>query len=239
MKNSIYHLSSLLALSCLLLACGNKDKTENQQMNESLKNEKEMSPEIVFENDYAKVVKVTLAPAAALEAHQGEDRVIYSLSDYTVDWVEQGKNTSTKSWNQGDVHFHKAGQHSGKNTGNSTAEWLAFIKKNANLPDCNENTLENDVHSVVPDLATLSFDNEAFRVTEVRVPQGVSIPMHAGANRIIYSLSDYQLLYESVEAGKKEGSFKKGDVHWHNACQHTLKNIGETEAKFLVISYKK
>jgi quercetin dioxygenase-like cupin family protein len=239
MKTSIKYFFSLVALAFLLTSCGNQEEQAAQDTDEDTAVPMEVSPEVIFENDYARVVKVTLEPGASLAAHEGEQRVIYSLSDYSIDWVEQGKDEGTKSWKTGDVHFHQAGQHSAKNNGNATAEWLAFVKKDAELPDCSENTEEQDVNSVAPDgVAKLSFDNEVFRITEVTLPPGASIPMHSGVNRVVYSLSDYQTLYEAGDEGKEEKSFKKGDVHWHDACLHALENIGETEAKYLVVSYK-
>lgn len=238
MKTSIFYLSSLVLLTLLLSACGNQDKKGDTKTDKNLTASQEVRPEVIFENDYTKIIKVTLAPEESLEAHEGEKRVIYSLSDYSIDWVEQGKNESTKSWRKGDVHFHDAGQHSAKNIGQTTAEWLAFVKKDSELPDCAGNTLEKDVVAVAPEFTDQRFDNDVFRLTEVALPQGAKIPMHAGVNRVIYSLSDYQIMYEPEGEEKNEKSFEKGDVHWHRACQHALENKGETEAKFLVVSYK-
>lgn len=234
---SLLLVSSLFIFS--LTACGNEQKSDSQ-MHSMHQEEKqtEVAPNVVFENDYAKVVKVTLAPGAQLKAHQAKERVIYSLSDYTIDWIEQGENKGVKSWKKGDVHAHQAAEHAAKNNGNSTAEWVAFINKGAELPDCSESTLAKDVMRIAPALAQLLFENDAFQITEVTLPKGAKLPMHAGANRIIYSLSDYHIIYESKKEGKGEKSFKTGDVHWHNGCQHALENIGDTEAKFLVVSYK-
>jgi len=238
MKNLV-QLSFLVISLFLFASCGNQEKENAESTSSEAQVSQEVMPEIVFENDYAKVVKVSLAPGEALAPHEGEERVIYSLTDYSIDWVEQGKKEGTKSWSKGDVHFHKAGQHSAKNSGNTTAEWLAFIKKEAELPDCGENTLENDVNSVVPDFAKQKFDNSVFNITEVSLPQGENIPMHAGVNRIIYSLTDYQVMYESEQVEKEEKSFKTGDIHWHEACAHALENTGSGEARFLVVAYKK
>ena len=88
------------------------------------------------------------------------------------------------------------------------------------------------------DFAEAIFDNNDFRITKVYLSTGESIPMHSGISRIIYSLSDYDLKYESDTEGKLEKQFNSGDIHWHEACQHALENAGETEATFLVVSYK-
>jgi len=239
MKNSINRLLSIFLLTMVLTACGNQNKKENQETSVKPDTVKEVEPQVILENQYAKVVKVSLAPGEALAAHEGKKRLIYSLSDYSIAWEEAGKDEGVKMWKKGDVHFHEAGSHAAKNNGDSTAEWLAFIKKDADLPECGENTLDNDVNSIAPDFADKRFDNDVFKITEVTIPQGESIPMHAGVNRIIYSLSDYQIAYESEQEGKGEKTFKSGNIHWHEACQHALENTGETEAKFMVVAFKK
>jgi quercetin dioxygenase-like cupin family protein len=239
-KKLIQFVLSVAMVGCFT-ACTTAEKgsEEQQETTEKAAATTPVSPEVVFENDYAKVVKVSLAPGNSLAPHNGEARVIYSLSDYTIDWTEKAENQGTKSWKQGDIHAHEAGEHSAANNGTATAEWLAFIKKETELPDCADNTLENDVNSVAPDFVQQRFDNEGFKVTEVNLPAGGKIPMHAGVNRIIYSLSDYQILYESDKEGTGEKSFEDGEIHWHEACQHALENSGDAEAKFLVVAYKK
>jgi hypothetical protein len=59
-----------------------------------------------------------------------------------------------------------------------------------------------------------------------------------GINRIIYSLTDYTLKYECDNEDKVDKKFNSGDIHWHEACKHALANKWDTEAKFLVVSYR-
>lgn len=238
MKRSIYHILSILILSTVLIACGKQSKNDGQKTNEKDEIVKEGSHEVIFENDYAKVTKVSLDAGEMLKPHQGKQRIIYSLTDYAIDWEENGKNEGQKSWKKGDVHAHSAGQHSAKNNGNTKAEWLVFTKKEATLPDCDESKIEEDVNAVSENFAVEKLDNVNFRVTEINLPQGESLPRHEGVNRIIYSLSDYQITFNSADAENIEKQFKTGDVHWHNACQHAIDNTGETDAKFLVVAFK-
>ncbi len=235
----------IIVLSSIFLlvfsSCGKvkKDSTESVTQQDTVNRQGERN--IIFENEYAMVVKIKLAPGEFISPPSGEgkDRVIYSLSDYTIDWEEQGKKLGTKSWKKGDVHFHEAGKHAAKNNGTTTAEWIVFAMKNTDLADCGDNTVENDVNSVSPDYAQTLFDNDEFRVTQVKLPKGQSIPAHSGVNRAVYSLSNYELIYESNAEVRGEKQFKAGDVHWHQACMHSLENDGETEAEFLVVSYKR
>ncbi len=229
----------LIAFTSVFLSCKNNEKKdiEKYKPTEELAI-KTVSPVVLFENDYAKISKISLAPGEFQPTHEGESRVIYALTDYSIDWEEQGKKLGTKTWKKGDVHFHEAGTHAAKNNGTTKAEWLVFTKKNTDLPECGENTVENDVNSVSLDFARKLFENDDFKITQVSLPKGENIPMHSGINRILYSLSDYDLKYESDTEGKLDKKFNSGDIHWHEACHHALQNNGVTEANFLVVSYK-
>lgn len=237
MKRNIIILSSIILL--VLSSCGNEKKKETQ--NPNIQKEQvgtEVTPKVILENDYAIVEKISLAPGDFLPTHKGEKRIIYSLTDYALDWEENDKKLGIKKRKKGDVHVHEKGKHAAKNSGTTTAEWLVFIKKNKDLPECGDNTAENDVNSVSPNFAQTVFDNDDFKITEVILPKGKSIPSHSGINRLLYSLSDYELNYESDNKGKINKQFKINDIHWHEACTHSLSNDGDSNANFLVVSYK-
>ena len=242
MKKSSLNIIVLSIIMLVVSSCG--DDKKNESKSAALEEEqvgKEVKPIVVFENEFAKVSKFTLAPDEFLSTHTAEERVIYSLSDYSLDWEEQGEEYGKKSWQKGDVHFHDAGDHAAKNNGTTNAEWIVFTRKGGNLPDCDENTAEHDVSAVSPDYSKLLLDNDHYKVTKVLLPKGKKIPMHAGVNRIIYSLSDYQIMYNSSKGGESDGvkQMKTGDVHWHEACQHAIENTGETDAEYIVVNYKK
>lgn len=225
---------------CLFLAtaCGNgttEVSTEETSSEETTVPAAE--PEELFTNDYAKVLKVNLAPGATLAAHQGNARVIYSLNDYSIEW-EAGAVKETETWQAGAVHFHEANLHSATNTGSTNAEWLAFVRNSESLPEAATTALDNDVNTVGGEYVNQLFDNENFRITEVTLPAGAKLPMHSGTNRVIYSLSDYQIRFESEEEDQVEETFQVGDVHAHKALAHALENIGQSEARFLVVAYK-
>ena len=98
MKKSIYHQLGVLALALSVAACGNQNTSTSENVSEEVKETMELGHELVFENDFAKVMKVSLSPEASQPSHKGEDRIIYSLNDYTIEWEEQGENLGEKSW---------------------------------------------------------------------------------------------------------------------------------------------
>ncbi len=239
MENQNFYRLGLLTLMLLVVSCANQTEKNNRQNTDGVQSSMVDGRQTIFENEYATVVKVSLLPGDSLETHRAEQRVIYSLSDYSIDWKERGENVGTKTWKKGEAYFHDDGEHAARNNGTTTAEWLVFTKKNAQLPDCDKNTIENDVNSVSPEYADVLFDNDEFKITEVTLPKGAEIPMHSGINRIIYSLTDYKIAYESDREGVTEKQFRSDEVHWHEPCMHRLEKISDTEAKYIVVSFKK
>jgi len=229
--------------ACMVLftisSCKNskKDHPTEKSVKTEVSDKTHITP--LFENDYTKVAKVILEPGQEQQLHQGGARVIYSLNDYTIAWEENGDNLGQKEWKKGDVHSHQPGTHKAKNTGSKTAEWLVFGRTQKELPPCENYDSGEDVNSIKPDAASVLLDNENFKAMQVTLNSGDSIPNHNGINRIIYALSDYSLEYTSDKTGTVNKDFRAGDVHWHGACKHSLKNTGASDAKFLVLVYKK
>lgn len=94
-----------------------------------------------------------------------------------------------------------------------------------------------DIVAAAPGMTRVIFENDYVRAIEFTVPAGEKLPLHKGAARVVYALSDYKILFtEGSESNEKE--WFKGQAHWHDAIAHSLENIGETEAKFLVVARK-
>lgn len=217
---------------------GNEARADQESQIERVNEGNHKMKSVIFENQYSSVTKVSLAPGESLPAHDGENRVIYSLSDYSINWQEQGKDYGVRTAKRGGAHFHETGEHAVKNIGETKAEWLVFSSKGAGLPGCEESLTETDHAPESANFTETLFDNDHFLVTRVTLPAGSTLPSHAGLNRVIYSLSDYSIGYESDSQAQITKQFKKGDVHWHEACIHSVKNNGDTDAVYLVVGYK-
>ena len=92
-----------------------------------------MSPattELLLETDIFRVLRVELSPEQSQPMHGGRPRVIYALTDYKIEWREDGEAPKTRSWTQGDAHWHLSGDHAARNIGGTTASWLIVSLKN-------------------------------------------------------------------------------------------------------------
>ena len=194
--------------------------------------------EVIFENDYVKAVVFTLKPGEALPMHKGGPRTIYALSDYVIKWTE-GEDVSDKEWTKGDLHWHDAVAHAIENTGSTDARYLVVTRTAMALPDASDSDLSHDASQLDSEHSKILFENDHVRVIEVTLDKGESQPKHDGLNRLIYSLSDYQLEYSYYKMNAVETDKEAGFVHWHTADKHSVKNVGDTMAQYLVFSFKK
>jgi quercetin dioxygenase-like cupin family protein len=188
---------------------------------------------VAFENDYLRVMRFDLDPNEALPPHRGKRRVVYSLTDYELDWTEEGQPSGRRSWTAGDVHAHSAGIHAVENTGDTTASFLVFERLDAPLPSASMH--EDDAE--LPAGARSLLSNADFHVLEVALQPGDSQEPHAGGWRAIYSLTDYSIEWREGDEVEQK-SWNAGDVHWHEPSQHAAGNTGTTPARWLVVGLK-
>lgn len=88
------------------------------------------SHEVLLENDRMAMHRITLEPGASIPPHYGYPRIIYTLSDYTLTFIDPDSDTrNEQSFSEGDLHDHEAGVHAVENTGDQRAEYLAVVFK--------------------------------------------------------------------------------------------------------------
>ncbi|TVS13853.1 MAG: hypothetical protein EA417_15765 [Gammaproteobacteria bacterium] len=92
-----------------------------------------------------------------------------------------------------------------------------------------------DAGANAPQVSSLVFENEHVRAMLVALEPGDEVPEHSGRERAVYSLTDYRILF-AEEGESHEREWRAGQAHWHEARDHAVRNIGDTEARFLVVS---
>ncbi len=233
-------ISLLTVLPALtLIACAGERAPDVSQTADSTAIAPTTSPESrmnLLSNEYAETFTVTLAPGQALPPHPGGARVIYSLSDYTLRFTQDGQ-TSEQSLTAGQAHFHGAGEHSMENIGATEAKFLVVARTPQSLAPTPEHAEPPAAAGSGPMQRLLT--NDDVMVAEFRLPAGAALPRHHGLARVAYSLSEYTISYASNDAAAESKSFVTGEAHWHDADDHTIVNTGNTEARFLLIQFKR
>jgi hypothetical protein len=190
----------------------------------------------LFGNDYVDVYRLTIEPGEELPLHAGNERIVYSLSDYTIAWTETGQeDTETKKWREGDVHAHEALDHSVKNIGNTIADFLVIVRSDESVAKSDHGRAVSEIQG---SYAALIAELDHATVFRVALPAGARQPMHEGTARLVYSLNDYSLVFSTPSGDESEADFDTGDVHWHDAGPHAAANIGDETARFVIFALR-
>jgi quercetin dioxygenase-like cupin family protein len=193
--------------------------------------------ETLLENEQVRVTRVSVPPGGSMQPHDGGQRAIYALADNDINWRPYGAAAERKRWPAGTVHFHDAGRHSLANVGSTPAEFVVFERLTAPLPTAATNQ-GKDTTASTPEQGTLMSENPSFRVMQITLKPGEAQPVHDGSARVVYSLTDYEIEWQEGDAAPEPRQWRAGQAHWHAPGKHAARNIGKTDARWLIVALK-
>lgn len=82
--------------------------------------------ENIFENDYVRIIEVNIPVGEGQPMHQGVNRLIYSLTPYTIKYTSDKMETKESTMEAGDAHWHTADEHAVENIGETDAHYVIF-----------------------------------------------------------------------------------------------------------------
>lgn len=200
----------------------------------------------VFENEYVKLVKISLMPGETLLMPQSPAGAIYALTDVRL--VDQRPEEFVIQMFKGRAYWQKAMSHTVENIANTKAEYLYVTRKESTIPDNIIDKyldMEGDQSQMSDSSYQLLLENDAVRVFEVSLaPGNPDIPGNAtptkrGLAKLLYPLESCQLRIEAGKEGTVEKLYQAGESSWHPAGIQQFQNIGTSEAHFLIFEFKK
>lgn len=217
-------------LMAFVAGCATTDSSSGQDVTvEEIVRAKPSLVSIVYSGEHARVLRVSLPPGADLPAHEGRRRLIYSLSDYTIEWREGDGPVETKKWTTGDVHVHESLAHRVRNIGSTVVDYLVFERLDSTLP--NSPSVNRDHDGPV-----VSYADSYFRVRKVILEPKAAMNAHSGTHRAIYSLTDYTVSW-NADGKVSEKAWSRGQAHWHAPGEHAVENTGDTTAAWIVVEF--
>lgn len=83
-------------------------------------------------------------------------------------------------------------------------------------------------------------ENDFIKAIKVDLKPGEELPWHKGKERVLYPLNDFQVEFKNLAEDEKgvEKLFQKDVPNWYQEQIHSVKNIGNTNAKYLVVMRK-
>lgn len=88
----------------------------------------ELAPDkarVVFENEDAKVIEISLQPKDKLPAHKAASHVVYALTPAKLKFTAGGKSVE-EDWAEGSVHWHDGGEHQVENLSTEAVRFVVF-----------------------------------------------------------------------------------------------------------------
>lgn len=84
-------------------------------------------------------------------------------------------------------------------------------------------------------------ENEYIKAIRVDLKPGEELPWHKGKERVIYPLNDFQVKIKRLADDEEEVErlFQKDVPNWFQEKIHSVKNIGNTNANYLIVMRKK
>jgi len=100
------------------------------------------------------------------------------------------------------------------------------------------NANAQDPVQVSPEIYKLILDNDQVRVIEYQAGPGESDQMHSLPQRLTYTLTPVKLKVMAPDGNITNVEAKEGQVYWQDPVTHSIKNVGTTEAKMLIVEIK-
>jgi quercetin dioxygenase-like cupin family protein len=219
----------LIALVTLAFACGPAEKAAEVTLQEDIMKAAPDRARLLLENEQIAATLVTLPAQSELPMHRGGDRVVYSVTDYKLQFRAQDGEPVVRNFRQGEAHWHPAGAHAIRNVGATKAEYLVVTRKSSN-PTVG---VTSNLAELKPDQARVVFENQDAKVIEISLKAGEVQPMHKGAGRLIYSLTPLKIKFASGSE-TSEAAYSAGEAHYHLGGDHRVANLSKEPARYLV-----
>lgn len=198
--------------------------------------ERPKQEKLLFQNEYVRVVEVTLAKGEKLPPHDSGNRLIYSLTKYSLKYSWGDRSTIEKR-KAGEIHFHPSGIHSEENAGPEKVSFLLIERTDTALPAV---TIEGeDMAKMSPSNTKVIFDRDMAKVFQVTLPPRDAVGMHLGLHRIIYGVTGYDLKVKGADGAEVRVSGKKASIRWETPSLHSVENPTGGVAKLLVFAFKR
>lgn len=188
---------------------------------------------MLLENDHVWVYEITLEPGDRLASHRTGDFFLYAMTDADLLLIPNHE-PEIMGLRAGQARWFPFEPHAVVNRGTAVARYLVVARRGSVIP---ARPVEHGCpldEVAAPETFKTLLDNRDGRVTEVMLPPGAAQPEHCGLNRVIYSLNSYE-----IRMGERQSAFGAGMAHFHESDNHSVENVGETMAHFLVFELKR
>ena len=197
-------------------------------------------PQVLIENDQARVVKAVSQPHAKGQPHEHKvNRVMIYLTPGRQEITPQGGKTAVLEFKAGDVKWSPAsGMHVSEITSDQPVTIVEVeVKKPGDAAKMVSAAL--DPVKVAPKDYKVVFDNSQVRVVRVKIGPHQKVPLHEHVlNRVVVYLTDQNGTMTTPEGKTETAQHKAGEVSWGSPTKHREENLRDGPFEAVVVEFK-
>ena len=249
MKGFLNYKLMALATCFVFAACNSGEKTETstttedstQNKTETTDNSQAMDATVVAPAVYKivkdtagiRVLEVTAKPGDSTGMHSHPDNVLYVVDGGKVEFTGQDGNKQTVELNSGMSNISGPETHNAKNVGNTTVKAYLVEVNRPNRAATTDNPL--DATKVASNFYKTVKDTLNIRTIMVDYKPSTSSALHSHPDLVMYAIAASKVEFTRKDGSKQEMQIDKGMIVVIPADSHSVKNIGNTNAKVLLV----
>ncbi len=181
-----------------------------------------------------RVLKITYKPGDSSALHSHPDNVLYVIDGGKGEFTEKDGTKDVRELKSGMIMTQAASTHSVKNVGKTT---LKAILVEVNRPNTTGTAVDPalDAVKVAPTLYKKVSDTMNIKVVMATYKPGASSALHAHADYAIYTIQGGKAEFTSKDGTKQVNDLPTGAVLIKAAEQHSVKNVGNSTIKVLLV----
>ena len=181
-----------------------------------------------------RIVEATYKPGDSSALHSHRDYAIYAAAGGTATFYgKDGTKLAEDVMKTGTINVRSGESHSVKNTGKTTIK-VILVEVNRPMQTTSQDAA-TDATKVAPALYKLKRDTLGIRVVEINYRPGQSSAMHSHGDQALYVIEGGKGEFTGKDGTKNVMEFKKGMTMIAPGDTHSVKNIGNTTLKAILV----
>jgi quercetin dioxygenase-like cupin family protein len=180
-----------------------------------------------------KIIEATYKPGDSSAMHSHNDYGLYIIEGGTAAFYGKDGARMVNEMKTGSVNIRPAEYHSVKNIGKTTIR-VVMVETNRPMGSVSKDA-SMDPTKVAGTYYKSMKDTLGIRVLIATYQPGQSSAMHSHPDAAVYSISGGTALFTQKDGTKRTSDLKTGTTMFTPADTHTVKNVGKTTMKVLLV----
>jgi len=180
-----------------------------------------------------RVLNIVYKPGDSSAMHSHPDNALYVIDGGKTQFTAQDGSKQVVEFKSGAMSIGGAEMHSVKNVGKNTVRALLVEVNRPNKRGSQDATL--DATKVASKFYKLEKDSLNIRMISVDYKPGDVSALHSHPDLVMYVLSPAKAEFTEKDGTKRQMTLEKGMIAVVPADTHSVKNIGSTHAKVLLV----